>query len=245
MVVAILWALSASSVGGGPAVFSTAPTEQRMCSVPCKPKPKKVIKKTPPPPPPPPAPIIINIQQTQTQTQTQVQAPQPPPPAPKPPDPQPQAWRPSWLGIGVRGALGMNTCSPYVFGLVGLRLKSERAHLGLDVGTNFAYGLSASLLVYPYVGEFTSWHLNAGALAFGARTFANASVPRKWDLTLGTGLEFRLPIRWLSITADYRYAVANPWALAKEVPNGLNRDRAWGNALMRSQLMAGLMAHTW
>lgn len=223
-------------------VVAAAVEPPKMCTVPCKPKVAKKKAAVKPVAPPvaapvccPQAPVTVVVQQSQAQTQVQAQ-----------PEPKPEyKWSPSWIGIGGRGALGMNTCSPYVFGLLGVRMKSEIMHLGVDLSTNFAYGFGASLLLYPVIGETVSWHLNAGALAFGARTFANGSVPRTWDLTLGTGLEFRLPVRWLSVTADYRYAVANPWALEAEVPNGLNVGAAWGNAFLRSQFMIGLMVHTW
>jgi len=215
---------------------SAEPT--KMCTVPCKPKViKKAVQKqavkTVEKPVCCQAPVTVVVQQSQTQTQEAL------------PKTNAWVWEPSMIGIGARGAFGMTTCTPYVFGLLGVRIKSEILHLGLDLNTNFAYGMGASLLAYPWIGPTTSWHVNAGVLAFGQRTFANGSVPRNWDLTFGTGLEIRLPIRWLSLTADYRYAVANPWALAAEVPNGLNRNAAWGNALLRSQLMLGLMAHTW
>lgn len=211
----------------------------KLCTVPCKPKPK-IAKKAVQAPYEKPccggSPVTVIIKNDQSQQQQQVVTS---------PTQSTYQWKPSWFGIGARGAFGMTTCSPYVFGLLGLRLKSEILHLGLDLNTNFAYGMGVSLLVYPWIGETVSWHVNAGVLAFGARTFANGIVPRTWDLTLGTGVEFRLPIHWISLTADWRYAVANPWAMAAEVPNGLNVNAAWGNALLRSQVMFGIMAHTW
>jgi hypothetical protein len=218
------------------ALSLSASAEPKMCSVPCKPKPsvtKRAVQKkfVHPPVCCQAAPVTVVVQQSQAQTQTAPQAQ--------------WQWKPSWFGIGGRGAVGLYTCSPYVFGLLGLRAKSERLHLGLDLSTNFSYGFGASLLVYPYIGQTTSWHFNAGFMGFAPMTFANGSIPRTWDLTLGTGLEFRLPVHWLSLTADWRYAVANPWALSVAQRSGVNIDTVWGNALLRSQLLFGIMAHTW
>lgn len=230
--------------------LSASPEPAKMCSVPCKsktaPAKKAVVKAQPKQPQCCQAPITININQSQSQTQS-VQGAE----IIKKGDEakykydQPYKWTPSWLGVGGYGAVGAFTCNPYVFATVGLRLKSEKLHLGADINTNFAYGLGLSLLGYPYIGETVSWHLNTGVLALGTNTFANGRVPRKWDWTLGTGLEFRLPIHWASVTVDYRYAVANPWAISNDVKNGLIPNRAYGNALMRSQLMLGLMVHSW
>lgn len=153
----------------------------------------------------------------------------------KQPDPAPMKYTPPartspWLGIGGRIAAGGYTCAPYVFGLVGVRVKSPKLHLGLDISSQFSYGLGVSALVYPFVGETISWHLNAGILGFGTSRFAG-NVKRDLDFMFGTGLEARLPVEWLSITADWRAA----WA----------PEVYFGNALLRSQFMLGIMAHTW
>lgn len=138
------------------------------------------------------------------------------------------------FGIGGRAAIGFTTCRPNVYAQVGLRVRFFPAHLGLDLSTQFAYGFGAALLVYPYQGDTVSWHLNGGVLFGGQNTYSMGSLPRKLDVTVGTGLEYRLPVRWLSLTADYRLT-------APPVPGVV----VWGNSALRSQLMFGLMAHTW
>ena len=130
--------------------------------------------------------------------------------------------KPFPLGIGARGAIGLMACDPPVFGLVGVRGRLLPAHLGLELNTQFAYGHSAQLMVYPVQGPI-AWHLDFGALLFmrdGAQV----------NLLGGTGVEVQV-VPHFSITADWRVTF----------PKNPNL----GAQLLRSQLTLGLMLHTW
>ena len=152
------------------------------------------------------------------------------------------------LGIGIRGAVGLWSCNPHVFGLVGLRGRLLPAHLGLEINTQFYWGHQAQLMVYPVQGPI-AWHLDLGALWFYHYGLSVQDVPRKWDMTVGTGLEVQI-IPHLSFTADWRMTMPNPFdmsRLAYPDANGrhLNVGNVVGNSFLRSQLMIGLMLHTW
>jgi hypothetical protein len=129
--------------------------------------------------------------------------------------------KPFPLGIGVRGAVGF-TCNPIVFGLVGVRGRLLPAHLGLEVNTQFAYGHSAQLMVYPIQGPI-AWHLDFGGLMY-------LNNGPKFNLLAGTGVEVQV-VPHFSITADWRMTIAKPFYL--------------GDSLLKSQLMLGVMLHTW
>lgn len=153
------------------------------------------------------------------------------------------------FGVGARAAVGtMYEGAPHVFGLVGVRGRWFPARLGVELNTQFYWGHAAQLMVYPVQGKF-SWHLDAGALWFYHNSLATQDVPRKWDLTVGTGIEWNF-MKNVSFTADLRTAIPNPWVMAKYAPvdaNGryLNVGNTIGNSFVGSQLMVGLMAHTW
>ena len=129
--------------------------------------------------------------------------------------------KPFPLGVGVRGAVGL-TCNPMIFGLVGVRGRILPAHLGLEVNTQFAYGHSAQLMVYPIQGPI-AWHLDFGGLMY-------LNDGPKFNLLAGTGVEVGI-VPHLSITADWRMTMAKPFYL--------------GDSLLKYQLMLGLMLHTW
>ena len=153
------------------------------------------------------------------------------------------------FGVGGRAAVAtMYEAAPHVFGLVGVRGRLFPARLGLEVNTQFHWGHQVQLLVYPVQGKL-SWHLDAGALWFYHNSLATQDVPRKWDLTVGTGIEWNF-IKHVSLTADLRTAIPNPWVMAKYAPvdaNGryLNVGNTIGNSIVGSQLQLGLMFHTW
>lgn len=150
------------------------------------------------------------------------------------------------VGIGVRGAVGLWSCSPHVFGLVGLRMRFFPAHLGLEANTQFYWGHSLQAMVYPVQGPL-AWHLDVGGLWFNHYGFSAQDVPRSWDLLFGTGLEFKV-LPHLSLTADYRLTFPNPGAMGNAPDDHgkyLNTGNVVGNSFMRSQLMLGLMLHTW
>jgi len=130
--------------------------------------------------------------------------------------------KPSPLGIGVRGAVGLTACNPHVFGLVGVRGRWFPAHLGLEVNTQFAWGHSAQLMVYPIQGPI-AWHLDFGGLMY-------LNDGPKFNLLAGTGVEVQV-VPHLSITADWRMTMAKPFYL--------------GDSLLKSQLMLGLLLHSW
>ena len=129
--------------------------------------------------------------------------------------------KPFPLGIGVRGAVGL-TCNPNIFGLVGLRARILPAHLGLEVNTQFNWGHSAQLMVYPIQGPI-AWHLDFGGLMY-------LNNGPKFNLLAGTGVEVQV-VPHFSITADWRMTIAKPFYL--------------GDSLLKSQLMLGVMLHTW
>lgn len=152
------------------------------------------------------------------------------------------------LGIGIRGAVGLWSCNPHVFGLVGLRGRLLPAHLGLEVNTQFYWGHSVQLMIYPVQGPI-AWHLDLGALWFYHYGLSVQDVPRKWDLAVGTGLEVQI-VPHLSFTADWRMTVPNPFDMSRlAYPDAdgrhLNVGNVVGNSFLRSQLMIGLMLHTW
>ena len=204
----------------------------------------------------PPAPPVVEvkskccgegIQQKQEEKQEQhqsvnvyVQNPVAPAPAPRlfwseTSDPYP------WIGLGVRGAGGAAFCTPTGIGLLGLRLNLLPVHLGLDVYTQFYYGTGVQLLVYPIQTRSVMWHINGGLIGFNQRPFVTPDLPRQVDLTLGTGLEFRvLPFLW--VTADIQARMANPIAIA-----ALNRDfgQVLGQSLLQTPGMLGVMLRTW
>jgi hypothetical protein len=154
--------------------------------------------------------------------------------------------------LGLRGAGGAWLCPDHGFGLVGLRVKFPDLYLGLELNTSFTnkynMGHQAQVLLYLTQGK-VNWHLDLGAMSTGDRYFSNKTVPRTWDLTLGTGLE--VPVsKEVSFTADLRTTMPNPGtmgALALYGKNGvyLNSENALGNALLASQLQLGVMLHTW
>jgi hypothetical protein len=177
---------------------------------------KKVVKK-PAKPVAPPTPVVVKQEQKQNQqviVNIVMGEPRLVKAEGKPAKPFP-------LGIGARGALGL-TCNPMFFGVVGVRARLLPAHLGLEVNTQFAYGHSAQLMVYPIQGPI-AWHLDAGALLF-MRTGPQV------NLLVGTGVEVQL-VPHLSLTADWRMTIPRPFYL--------------GDSLLKSQLMLGLMLHTW
>jgi hypothetical protein len=191
-------------------------------------KKKKVIKKATTVAPCCQQPVVVNnnvyVQQAQAQSQVSL-----------------TAYEPTWASFGVRGGLGLWSCAPHYFGFVGLRAKFPLVHLGLDLTYQFNYGVGVQGLFYPIQTSFISWHLDAGILFAHRTPLSVQDVPRKLDLTVGTGLEFKVfPI--VSLTADWRYSFPTPYIYGKM--SGLNAANIMGNALYRSQLMLGVMLHT-
>lgn len=153
-----------------------------------------------------------------------------------------------WFGLGLVGAVGFWGCDPYVFGLLGLRARFFPAHLGLGADTQFYWGNDIKLMVYPIQGPI-AWHLDAGGMWFYHLPFTNQDVSRKWDMLLGTGLEFEV-LPHLSVTADWRFTTINPFDLNRMAyPDAtgrwVNPGNVVGNAFLRSQFMFGLMLSTW
>lgn len=146
-----------------------------------------------------------------------------------------------WLGLGVRGAGGTAFCAPAGIGLLGLRLNLLKLHLGLDVYTEFYHGTGAQVLLYPVQTKVVMWHFNGGLIGFNQRPFVTPDLPRQLDLTLGTGLEFRvLPFLW--VTADLQARMANPVAIAQ---SGQQFSTVLGKSLLQTQGMLGIMIRTW
>jgi hypothetical protein len=176
-----------------------------------------------------------------------------PPPATGSPD----------LIMGLRAAFGFGLRGPhFTEGLLGVRAHYRPAHLGAEVYTNFAYGVGAQLLVYPYQGDKLNLHLNAGVLGFGKFHISANDVPRPWDLTLGAGGEYEVYRKSfsrsdlvVSLTADWRWAFPSPVFVAQ---NGwprfdgktqimgadgryLDVKQVVGNSLTQSHFIFGLM----
>jgi hypothetical protein len=148
------------------------------------------------------------------------------------------------IGVGLRGSIGMWSCNPHVFALVGVRVRAPTIHLGAEVNTQFDWGHSFQVMVYPVQGP-VSWHIDAGALWIPKYGFSVQDVSRKWDVLLGTGLEFVL-IPHLSFIADLRFTTVNPFDMARlEKNSSLNVGNVIGNSFARTQLMFGLLLHTW
>jgi len=177
---------------------------------------KELVVKPPEPTPEPkqacctaPTQVIVNV----TEHRVEVR-PEPRPQAPKKEEPG--------FGVGVLGAVGIWSCPPHLFGLVGLRARYLPFHLGVEVNTQFAWGHSAQLLVYPVQGPI-AWHLNFGGLLYHRDgTFFN--------LLAGTGVEVEI-VPHFSVTLDWRMTIPKPFNL--------------GDSLLKSQLMLGLLLHTW
>lgn len=207
----------------------------KMCLVKCKPKatkpkPKVVVK------PPPPAPVCCAEKQQQKQEQHQqviinILPPKPEPKAEAGPFP---------LGVGVRGAVGIHSCAPFVLGLVGVRARLLPVHLGLEANYGFGRGVGFMGLIYPIQG-LLAWHLDAGVVTLFQTPLTSAGVVRDLDVAVGTGLELQI-LPHLSLTADYRYTFPDPMALTR--PNVIAKN-VMGNAFLRSQLFLGVMVHTW
>lgn len=152
------------------------------------------------------------------------------------------------FGLGLRGAVGLWTCNPNVFALVGLRLRIPPAHLGFELNTQFYWGHSAQVMLYPVQGP-VSWHIDAGVLWFYHNSFSAQDVARRWDMLVGTGLEFRI-LPHLSLTADWRMTFPNAFDMTRlAYPDAdgkyLNVGNVVGNSFLRSQLLLGVMVHTW
>jgi len=207
----------------------------KMCVVKCKPKtkpkPKVVVK-----PPPPVAPVCCAEKQQQKQEQQQrviITI--------LPPKPEPRTESVSFpIGLGVRGAVGIHSCAPFVLGLVGVRARLLPVHLGLEANYGFGRGVGFMGLIYPIQG-LLAWHLDAGVVTLFQTPLTSAGVVRDLDVAVGTGLELQI-LPHLSLTADYRYTFPDPMALTR--PNVVAAN-VMGNALLRSQLFLGVMVHTW
>lgn len=152
------------------------------------------------------------------------------------------------FGLGLRGAVGLWSCDQHVFGLLGARLRLLPLHLGVEANTQFYWGHSIQAMLYPVQGPF-AWHLDIGALRMYHLGFSTQDVYRKWDLLVGTGIEAQI-VPHLSFTADWRMTFLNPvdmahWAWPDSTGRYLNSGNVVGNSFLRSQIMVGLMLHSW
>lgn len=100
--------------------------------------------------------------------------------------------------------------------LVGVRTRFLRyAPLGLEAGAIVGYpvivGCGFSGLLYLVSVKTFRLHVNMGATVF-AKHLTSPEVPRAYDLTIGTGVEWDLPLRNLPLTAtlDYRAFLPDP-----------------------------------
>lgn len=100
--------------------------------------------------------------------------------------------------------------------LVGVRARLLRhTPVGIELGTITGYpvivGFNASGLLYLVSVKSFRMHLNLG-VAVLASPFTSPEVPRRTELTLGTGVELDLPFRKIPLTAtlDYRAFLPDP-----------------------------------
>lgn len=147
------------------------------------------------------------------------------------------------FGLGLRGAVGLWSCGPHAFGVVGLRARAFKAHLGAEVNTQFYWGHSAQLMVYPVQGP-VSVHVDLGAMYIPNRGFGTQDVPRKWDVLVGAGIEVPV-LPHISLTADARTTMPNPVDMVALSDQGLRHGAVIGNSFARTQLMLGVMLHSW
>lgn len=199
-------------------------------------KPKPAPKPTPKAPECPKCATIIYQNPTEVIFVTEtIRVPAPVPEAPKP-----------IVGVGLRVGLGASTCVRSPIPLVGVRIRGGL--FGVDISSHFAYGGNIQALLYPVRGD-VSWYVGAGVLGFGTRYLSAIDVPRTWDITAGTGIEWKF-LKHLSLFADLRTSVPNPVVLstlAQPDADGrhLNVGNVVGNSLWRSQVFAGIMVHSW
>jgi hypothetical protein len=237
-------------------VLATASPD--LCLMPCKPQHKKVVKKVQPPkvevvkeitkPCCEAAPQInVNVtvnntnksvqnnDQLQSQTQNQYIQRQ---------LDEDFDLRP-YFQIGVLGGIGFASCVNDPIGLLGVRAKLPRYHIGAQLSTEFYWGHAFQVLVYPISMEFISWHLNGGVGWFYHKALSVQNVPRSWDVLLGTGLEVRV-LPFASLTGDVRFNIPNPGELSSLASSShLNVANTVGNSFASPQFMLGLMIHTW
>lgn len=150
--------------------------------------------------------------------------------------------------VGGRIALGAGLRVPNGPELqAGVRVHVPKFRLGLDVATSFAFGTGAAVLVYPWQGEKLNWHINAGVLGTGNQYLSTTDVPRTWDLTLGTGIEYRVH-RHISLTADYRAAIPSPVFIVQHdsrIPGSmqpyLDSPMVLGNSFTQGHFLVGVM----
>lgn len=162
-----------------------------------------------------------------------------------------------WI-LGLHGAVGLGFRDPNTSGLLGLRLRYKPLHLGLEAYTAFDYGNAVQLMVYTVQGKRFSHHIDVGVLFTGKHLLSTQDIPRTWDATLGTGIEYKL-FKYLSLTADWRLAFPSPAFVAGNNypirnPDGtqvfgqpgryISTGNAIGNSLTQSQFLLGVLLHT-
>jgi len=161
-----------------------------------------------------------------------------------------------WLRLMGHVALGVGAREPHFSGLLGLRGYFPKIRLGVEGYTAFDYGVGLQGLVYPYQGTNLNWHLDLGLLGFGKHYVSAQDVPRPWDVTVGTGLEYKLT-KHTSLALDWRWAIPSPIFIAENGwprfnggaqilgPDGRYLDVAqvFGNSFTESHLLLGLLFH--
>lgn len=159
-----------------------------------------------------------------------------------------------WYRLMGHAAVGVGARVPHWSGLLGLRAHFPKVRLGAEAYTAFSYGMGLQGMVYPYQGEKLNWHVNLGVLGFGNRYVSTQDVPRPWDLTLGTGVEYRFH-KHFAFAADWRWAIPSPIFVAQHGwpkfdagtkvlgPDGryLDVKQVLGNSFTESHLMLGLL----
>lgn len=175
--------------------FAPAPAKKE----PSKPA-KKVRRKPVTAKPVEPAPVVVVVVEDKPSKDPFVQELSPK----KNPDEGPS------LVISPRVALGGTIVErPKGEALVGVRLWAPRLNLGVEAYSSFSYGFGIQGLVYAYRAKDFDWHLNAGVLGLGKNLISVSDVPRDWDLTVGTGVEYKVA-KFLVLTADYRWSIPDP-----------------------------------
>lgn len=211
----------------------------------CRPKVVKRKKRRPPKPPAPPTVTVVTVPGD------------PPPPVvvEKVVDrivirelrlPCPETGCPPEEGteVGFRLALGLSARDQHTRGLVSLRLEWPKTPFGLDVFSEFQYGVGAQVLLYPYRSQRIAIHVvDPGVLVTGDpwSYSHDADVERRVELLFGAGLQLRVACHvWL--TADVRTGVplSDDYGCCVEGKK-LDASRVVGNAFGSTTLFLGVM----
>ncbi len=158
---------------------------------------------------------------------------------------------------GAHLALGLGARFPNSSGQFGIRLSYAPIHLGAEVYTGFDYGGGVNLLVYTVQGRLKH-HIDLGVFGFEQNLkLSTQDVPRTYDVTVGTGLEYKL-FKHVSATLDWRLAFPDPGfvfshnrpvhdASGQQIYGQAGRyldvGNVFKNSLSQSQVLVGILVN--